>query len=105
MLVVSLPGLEVEPHSRKRRLPSRMLLYVASHFRLSSLITLHHYYIIITSSISQDFITQKGYPNWTNVTCVREGAETPLFKQNFSNWLNKDETRSPLQQKVAAGRK
>jgi hypothetical protein len=25
---------------------------------------------------------------------VREGAETPLFKQNFSNWLNKGETTS-----------
>ena len=51
----------------------------------------------------KDFIQQKGYPNWTNVTCVREGAETPLFKQNFSNWLNKDETRSPLKQKAAIG--
>ena len=36
----------------------------------------------------------KGYPSWTNVTCVREGAEIPLFKQNFTNWLNKNETTS-----------
>lgn len=39
----------------------------------------------------QDFIQQKRYPNWTPVTCVREGAETPLFKQNFSDWLNRGE--------------
>lgn len=41
-----------------------------------------------------DFIQTKGYPKWTNVTCVRDGSETPLFKQNFINWLNKDETTS-----------
>ena len=41
----------------------------------------------------QDFIARKGYPNWTNVTQVLEGAETPLFKQNFSDWLNKDESK------------
>ncbi|XP_065886890.1 gelsolin, cytoplasmic-like [Dysidea avara] len=40
-----------------------------------------------------DFITKKGYPNWTNVTQVLEGAETPLFKQNFVDWLNKDESK------------
>ena len=56
--------------------------------------------------IPQDFIQKKGYPNWTNVTCVREGAETPLFKQNFSNWLNKDETTSLIKKRVAKdGRK
>lgn len=30
-----------------------------------------------------NFISQKGYPNWTPVTRVVEGGETPLFKQNF----------------------
>ena len=45
---------------------------------------------------TQDFIEKKGYPHWTNVTCVHEGAETPLFKQNFSNWLNKYETTTPV---------
>ena len=30
------------------------------------------------------------------MTSVREGAETPLFKQNFSNWRSKDETTSLL---------
>lgn len=33
-----------------------------------------------------NFISQKGYPNWTSVTRVVEGAETPMFKQNFQNW-------------------
>jgi hypothetical protein len=41
-----------------------------------------------------DFIQQKKYPNWTHVTTVREGAETPLFKQNFSKWIGKNETTS-----------
>ena len=53
----------------------------------------------------QDFIEQKGYPHWTNVTCVHEGAETPLFKQNFSNWLNKYETTTPVTPKFKAGGK
>lgn len=48
--------------------------------------------MMITYLMLQEFIQTKGYPSWTNVTCVREGAETPLFKQNFSNWLNKGET-------------
>ena len=47
----------------------------------------------------QEFIQTKGYPTWTNVTCVREGAETPLFKQNFTNWMNKDETTDIIKSK------
>ena len=42
----------------------------------------------------QDFIQQKNYPKWTHVTTVREGAETPLFKQNFTKWVGKDEVTS-----------
>jgi hypothetical protein len=54
----------------------------------------------------QEFIQDKRYPKWTNVTCVREGAETPLFKQNFSNWLNKDETTSLIKKRTrSSGRK
>lgn len=34
----------------------------------------------------QEFIKQKGYPNWTQVTRVVEGAETPIFKQFFKEW-------------------
>ena len=38
------------------------------------------------------------------MTCVREGAETPLFKQNFTDWLNKDETTSLIKpKKVSVG--
>ncbi len=37
-------------------------------------------------SSSQAFIKQKGYPNWTQVTRVVEGAETPIFKQFFKEW-------------------
>jgi len=33
-----------------------------------------------------NFIKEKGYPDWTSVTRVVEGAETPLFKQNFNAW-------------------
>lgn len=49
-----------------------------------------------------EFISQKGYPGWTQVTMVREGAETPLFKQNFTDWLNKGEvTGLPKYEKKA----
>lgn len=55
-------------------------------------------------SLLQEFIQTKGYPSWTNVTCVREGSETPLFKQNFTDWLNKGEVTTPLKvEKKAAG--
>jgi len=37
-----------------------------------------------------EFIKQKGYPNWTQVTRVVEGAETPIFKQFFKNWQEAD---------------
>ncbi|XP_065059180.1 advillin-like [Rhopilema esculentum] len=35
---------------------------------------------------AMEFINQKGYPNWTQVTRVVEGAETPIFKQFFKDW-------------------
>ncbi|KAK3752621.1 hypothetical protein QZH41_018816, partial [Actinostola sp. cb2023] len=37
-----------------------------------------------------EFIEKKGYPNWTQVTRVIEGGETPIFKQFFSNWTDAD---------------
>eukprot|EP00056_Hartaetosiga_gracilis_P012462 m.198992 g.198992 ORF g.198992 m.198992 type:complete len:666 (-) comp13692_c2_seq2:133-2130(-) len=37
-----------------------------------------------------DFLKQKGYPNHTPVTRVVEGGETPLFKQNFQGWKEKN---------------
>lgn len=39
----------------------------------------------------QEFIEKKGYPNWTQVTRVIEGGETPIFKQFFSNWSDADD--------------
>ncbi|XP_041362840.1 advillin-like [Gigantopelta aegis] len=35
-----------------------------------------------------DFLSLRGYPEWTPVTSLVEGAETPLFKQYFSSWVN-----------------
>jgi len=40
--------------------------------------------------MATDFLKTKGYPNTTPVTRVVEGAETPLFKQNFNHWPEKD---------------
>lgn len=52
-----------------------------------------------------DFIQQKKYPNWTHVTTVREDAETPLFKQNFTNWIGKNEvTTLPTARTSAAAK-
>ena len=39
----------------------------------------------------QEFINKKGYPNWTQVTRVVEGGETPIFKQFFSGWRDEGE--------------
>lgn len=38
-----------------------------------------------------EFINKKGYPNWTQVTRVVEGGETPIFKQFFSGWRDEGE--------------
>jgi hypothetical protein len=42
-----------------------------------------------------DFIKQKGYPNATPVTRVVENGETPMFKQNFFQWPEKDASKGP----------
>ena len=39
----------------------------------------------------KEFISKKGYPNWTQVTRVVEGGETPIFKQFFSGWRDEGE--------------
>ncbi|XP_074648526.1 advillin-like [Tubulanus polymorphus] len=36
------------------------------------------------------FLEEKGYPNWTKVTRVVEEGETPLFKQCFTGWRDKN---------------
>ncbi|KAK7483760.1 hypothetical protein BaRGS_00024976, partial [Batillaria attramentaria] len=38
----------------------------------------------------EEFLTLRGYADWTPVTQVVEGGETPLFKQYFSSWAEKD---------------
>ncbi|XP_068702988.1 gelsolin, cytoplasmic-like isoform X2 [Montipora foliosa] len=38
-----------------------------------------------------EFINKKGYPNWTQVTRVVQGGETPIFKQFFSGWRDEGE--------------
>ena len=40
--------------------------------------------------MSQEFLTIRGYADWTPVTQVVEGGETPLFKQYFARWTEKD---------------
>jgi len=45
--------------------------------------------------IGVDFIKSKGYPNTTPVCRLSEGGETPLFKQNFHLWAEKDATKGP----------
>ncbi len=54
---------------------------------------------------AKEFIQTKGYPQWCNISTLKEGCETPLFKQNFSNWLNKDETTSIVKARRTPGRK
>ena len=41
----------------------------------------------------QEFLNHRGYPNWVSVTRVLDGAETPLFKQYFNNWIDPAETQ------------
>ncbi len=53
---------------------------------------------------ARDFIQTKGYQQWCNVTTVKEGCETPLFKQNFTNWLNVDETTTLVKAQRKPGR-
>ena len=39
-----------------------------------------------------DFLKTKGYPNWTQITRIVEDGETPLFKQCFFQWPEKNAT-------------
>lgn len=48
-----------------------------------------------------DFIKQKGYPNHTPVTRVVEGGETPIFKENFFQWTEKDASKPGAPRKAS----
>lgn len=37
-------------------------------------------------AVSQGFIQAKGYPNYTNVEVVNDGAESTAFQQLFWTW-------------------
>uniref|UniRef100_A0A669Q600 Gelsolin n=1 Tax=Phasianus colchicus TaxID=9054 RepID=A0A669Q600_PHACC len=39
-----------------------------------------------------DFIDKMGYPKHTQIQVLPESGETPLFKQFFKNWRDKDQT-------------
>lgn len=41
----------------------------------------------------QEFLKMRGYPEWTSVTQVVEEGETPLFKQYFASWTDKNAQR------------
>nr|XP_056716200.1 gelsolin [Euleptes europaea] len=41
---------------------------------------------------ASDFITKMGYPRHTQIQVLPESGETPLFKQFFKNWRDRDQT-------------
>lgn len=41
---------------------------------------------------ADEFIKKMGYPKHTQVQILPEMGETPLFKQFFKNWRDKDQT-------------
>lgn len=41
---------------------------------------------------AEEFIKKMGYPKQTSVQILPEMGETPLFKQFFKNWRDKDQT-------------
>ncbi|KAI4894107.1 hypothetical protein NFI96_020169, partial [Prochilodus magdalenae] len=45
--------------------------------------------------VAQDFIKEKKYSSKTQVQVLPAGSETALFKQFFSDWLDKDQTTGP----------
>ncbi|XP_060072060.1 gelsolin, cytoplasmic-like [Ylistrum balloti] len=38
-----------------------------------------------------DFLSLKGYPEWTKVTRLADGGETPVFKEYFRSWRDRDD--------------
>lgn len=46
----------------------------------------------IALKTATEFISKMGYPKQTQVQVLPESGETPLFKQFFKNWRDKDQT-------------
>ena len=44
---------------------------------------------------AEGFLAAKGHADWTPITRVIEGAETPLFKSAFAKW-NYELPKSPV---------
>jgi len=42
--------------------------------------------------LAAKYLEENGYPNWTRVQRIVEGAETMAFKQYFSSWTEEDAT-------------
>lgn len=42
--------------------------------------------------VADEFITKMNYPKHTQVQILPEMGETPLFKQFFKNWRDRDQT-------------
>lgn len=42
---------------------------------------------------ASDFISKMSYPKQTQIQVLPEGGETPLFKQFFKNWRDRDQTQ------------
>ncbi|XP_073707858.1 gelsolin-like [Garra rufa] len=47
--------------------------------------------------VAEQFIKDKNYPKNTQIQVMPAGGETTLFKQFFSNWIDKDQTTGPSQ--------
>lgn len=57
-------------------------------------------------AVSQGFIQAKGYPSYTNVEVVNDGAESTAFQQLFRTWSKElDRKKHPGQSEQEEGRK
>lgn len=58
-------------------------------------------------AVSQGFIQAKGYPSYTNVEVVNDGAESTAFQQLFRTWskeLNRKKHPEKSEQEEGRGR-
>jgi hypothetical protein len=52
---------------------------------------------------AEGFLKAKGYADWTPITRVLDGAETPLFKSGFAKW-NYEVPKSMLSPGASSGK-